>query len=277
MNTLLQTPRRVSVSTWALHPLLGTVTAGRPGDPNARMMEPHAGDGTTTLLDVPRELAAHGIQTMELCHFHLLSRDPAYLAELRAAREAAGVELWNLLIDDGDIVHPEHGERDWQWIHGWLDTAADLGARCVRVIAGKQPPTEETLALSRDRLLSLMVDAYLRGVHVMTENWFATLPTPNEVNTLLESCNGSIGLCLDFGNWSGPTKYDDLAEIAPLAISSHAKCQFKDGEPDTEDYHRCLDLMKEADYSGPFTIVHGEPGRVWESIAQQRDLITPYL
>ena len=139
----LKTPRRVSVSTWSLHPLLGTCAPGRPGDPDARMMGDNP--GTLDLLDVPAALKEHGVETMELCHFHVPTRDPAYLAELRARREAAGVELWSLLIDDGDINDPEQGDRDRAWTLGWIDTAAALGARCVRVIGGKQEPTPATM------------------------------------------------------------------------------------------------------------------------------------
>lgn len=273
----LQTQRRISVSTWALHSLIGTVAPGRPGEPEARMMGELNLENPLPLLEVPARLAENGYTTMELCHFHLPSRDPGYLEEFRQAREAAGVELWNLLVDDGDIVHPEFGDRDRAWTLEWADVGAALGARCMRVIGGKQPPTPENLARSQAQLLSLMVDAYVRGVRVMTENWFQTLSRPEHVATVLNGTNGAIGLCFDFGNWGGETKYEDLAAIAHYAESSHAKCDFKNGQPNTEDYARCLNILKEADYSGPFTLVYGEPGDVWGSLAQQRELVKPYL
>lgn len=229
--------------------------------------------GTLDLLDAPAALAEHGFKTMELCHFHVPSRDPAYLNKLRVAIEGAGVELWNLLIDDGDIVHPEYGDRDREWVLGWIDTAAELGAKCVRVIGGKQEPTPETLTRSRDQLLHLMLDGYTRGVRVMTENWFQTLARPEHVAFVCGGARETIGLCLDFGNWSGPTKYEDLAAIAPFAESSHAKCHFEHGEPDETDYRRCLEITKAVDYSGPYTLVHGEPSDVWGSLDRQRKLV----
>lgn len=271
----LRTPRRVSVSTWALHSLIGATFPGRPGDPNAFMIDSHP--GTLDLLDVPAALASRGITTMELCHFHLPSREAGYIARLREAMEKAGVELWNLLIDDGDITYPEDGKRDADWVLGWIDTAADLGAKCARVIAGKQEATPENVALSRERLLGLVVDSYLRGVHLMTENWFAIASRPEHVAAILDNTNGALGLCLDFGNWGGPTKYEDLAAIASFAVSSHAKCNFKNGEPDVDDYRRCLEITREADYDGPYTLVYGEPGDVWGSIERQRELLVEYL
>jgi hypothetical protein len=32
------------------------------------------------------------------------------LAELRSSLDASGVELWTILIDGGDITHPETGD-----------------------------------------------------------------------------------------------------------------------------------------------------------------------
>ena len=271
----LQTPRRVSVSTWALHPLIGTCAPGRPGDANAPLMGNR--EGELNLLDVPAALAAHGYKTMELCHFHVPTRDPEYLAQFTAAREAAGVELWSVLIDDGDLNHPENGDRDREWVLGWIDTAAALGSRCARVIAGQQSPTPENLRRSEEQLKQLTVDAYLRGVHLLTENWFATLSTPANVQEVFGGLSGAVDLNLDFGNWGGADKYSNLADIAEYAEGCHAKCDYMDGKPNADDFRRCLDITREADFSGPYTLVYGEPNRVWETLDEQRQFIMPYL
>jgi sugar phosphate isomerase/epimerase len=214
---------------------------------------------------------------MELCHFHVADRSDAYLEKLKAAREAAGVELWNFLIDDGDIAHPETGARDRDWVNTQLHIAAKLGARCVRIIAGKQAPTEENLARSAAHLQTLVMEAYVLGVRVMTENWFELLPQPAEVYDLNGRLNDAMGLCFDFGNWNGADKYERLRKIAPLADSCHAKCNFINGQPDEVDYRACLEITRAAGFSGPYTLVHGEPGRVWESLATQKALLEPYL
>jgi hypothetical protein len=272
---MLETPLRLSLSTWALHCALGTVAPGRPGDPDALLMQPQA--GTLDLLDVPKELASRGIFTMELCHFHLPDRSDAYLEKLRAALKESGVELWSLLIDDGDLTHPEHGERDRAWILSWIDTASRLGATCARVIAGKQPPTDENLEKAAAQLKLLVMEAYVRGVRVLTENWFPTLSTPEAVGKLIYALDGSVGLNFDFGNWSGPQKYDHLRKIIRWAEGSHAKCDFIDGAPDAEDFIKTLEITREGGYSGPYSIVHGEASNLWGSIEAQKALIQPFL
>jgi hypothetical protein len=92
---------------------------------------------------------------MELVSFHLPSRDPVYLGELRSQLDTCGVTLQTLLIDAGDITHPEHGARDTAWIASWIQIANELGAENARVIAGKQKPTPETLDRSVAALRSL--------------------------------------------------------------------------------------------------------------------------
>jgi hypothetical protein len=121
------------------------------------------------------------------------------------------------------------------------------------------------------------MEAYVLGVRVMTENWFELLPQPAEVYDLNGRLNDAIGLCLDFGNWGGIDKYERLQKIAPLADSCHAKCNFVGGKPDEQGYIACLEITREAGFSGPYTLVHGEPGRVWESLAIQKNLLEPYL
>src|SRR5690606_30790287 len=100
------------------------------------------------LLELPAKLAAFGIRTLEICHFHLPSRDRGYLREVRGAMVDAGVEPFTLLIDAGDLTDPLQGERDLKWISEWLDDGAALGVERCRVIAGKAQATEATMAAS---------------------------------------------------------------------------------------------------------------------------------
>ena len=174
-------------------------------------------------------------------------------------------------IDDGDINHPEHGDRDRDWIISWMDRASQLGARCVRIIGGKQLLTDASLAKSIAQLRILAMEAYVRGVHVMVENWFPTLSTPDAIHTLMHEMGGAIGMTFDFGNWSGEDKYENLAQIAEYAAGCHAKWD------SDEDFTRCLDITRAANFSGPYTLVYGEPENVWESLERQKALVLPYV
>lgn len=248
---------RLSASSWSLHRSLGAPGIYGPG---ADIPHESHGRGSISLLEAPALLAELGIRTMEICHFHLPSRAPAYLERLRDALAKNGVELWSLLVDAGDLTHEVHGQRDEAWIAGWLDDAQRLGAKRVRVIAGKGAPTAANLARSRAALLRLAGAAEARGLRLMTENWFDLLSTPAAVHALMDDLEGRISLCLDFGNWRGATKYEDLRAIAGYAESCHAKPQFDThGAIEREDFARCIQITREAGFSGPYTLIYDGP------------------
>jgi sugar phosphate isomerase/epimerase len=264
MTNFTQTGPRLSASTWSLHRSLGDPQHYGPEAVNIPFNTHNKGG--ISLLDVPAHLVQLGIHTLEICHFHLPSRAPGYLNALRGTLETNGVELWSLLVDAGDVTHPDHGQRDEAWVAGWIDVAQRLGAKRMRVIAGKAEPTDANLARSRDALLRLAEQAEAKGLRLMTENWFSLLSTPDAVNELLGSLDGRVGLCFDFGNWKGETKYADLAAIAQHAESCHAKPQFNaDGSVEGDDYTRCLDITRDAGFAGPYTLIYDGPD--WDELA----------
>ena len=269
---------RLSVSTWSLHRQLGRPDFYGPDDGSQIPVATH-GRGKVSLLELPACVAEFGINTLELCHFHIPSLDKGYLSELRSALAEANVELFSLLIDHGDITHPEYADRDRVWIGEWIEIARLLGATCARAIAGKADPSEEALEMSGNGLQRLAERAEANGVRLMTENWFPVLSTPKNVLTLLDRLDGEVGLCLDFGNWTGETKYADFEAIAPRAESCHTKAHFTaPGEMDRDDYVRCLDLTEDAGFSGPHTLIYDGPGDdEWEGLTIEREVVQSYL
>ncbi len=256
---------RLGVSSWSL---------------NRRITQ----DGVP-LLDIPAEAAAHGLSKLEICHFHFPSTDPAYLQDLRGALDSAGVEFFTLLVDAGDVTAPDRAqrERDEEMIAGWLDIAGQAGATRARVIAGDAVPEPDGMALiiSAAALGRLARRADDLGVRVVTENWHALLDSPQEVLELLDELEGQVGLMLDFGNWKGPRKYEDLSQIAPYAASTHCKAHSPAaGELALADFIRCLDLCREANFSGPHSLIFDGPlteGGEWASLDQMREIVLPYL
>ena len=273
----MSTPR-LSVSTWSLHRQLGKPGFTGPAHDMQIPIETH-NKGPISLLELPARVAEFGIRTLEICHFHLPSVEKSYLSELGAALTDADVELFTVLIDDGDITHASEAARDIAWIGKWIDIAGELGAKCARVIGGKADPSAETVAQSRNVLAQLTERADTAGIRLMSENWFSIFSTPENVNTILDGLDGKVGLCLDFGNWRGDTKYEDLAAIASRAESCHTKAHFAaPREMDKKDYVQCLELAQEAGFTGPHTLIYDGPGDdEWEGLALEREVVNPYL
>ena len=269
--------RRLSVSTWSLHRQLGPSWWDSPQQPEKIRDEPW-GPGELTLPELPARLAAFGTDTLEICHFHLSQLDDEYLEQVRAAHDAAGVSIFSLLIDDGDISCPQHQARDLAWIEGWLAVAGKLGAECARVIGGKTFD-DGAVARSREALASLADTAARHDVRLMTENWFDVTATPERVCELLEPLRDQVGLCVDFGNWTGADKYDDFAQVMTYAESTHAKCSFTSAlQPDSADFERCLQVCDEGDFSGPYTLIYDGPDDdEWAGLRIEADMVRPWL
>jgi sugar phosphate isomerase/epimerase len=251
--------RRLAISTWTLHGQL---------------------QGQLDLLDMPAQIAQRGIQALEICHFHLPSTTPAYLTALRDACQTAGVEAYSILIDTGDITAPDPEQRaaDLQTIRRWIDVAAGLGAGRVRVVAGMQPPTPETIQLSARHLRELAAYAEQRGVKMITENWHSTALDPRGLLTILGQCQGVVGLCADIGNAEGPDKYATLAQLLPHASSIHFKARYTpEGQIEEPDFSECLELIEAADFQGILTLIYGDTDREWAAVEQLATALRPLV
>lgn len=270
---------RLSVSTWSLHRTLGLTYVGSPGHSGARDAQETFGKGSISLIDLPAEVARFGIGTMEICHFQIPSLEPAYLCDLKQALAASGVKLLSLLVDAGDITHPDHHDRDLAWVRSHIEVAAMLGAERARVIAGKSEYSPEAMAVSIRGLQELANAAADAGVRVTTENWYPLLSRPEHLLHLLDSLEGRIGLNFDFGNWEGVTKYEHLAAIAPRAETTHAKCHFDTPfMPDRVDYVRCLEILRASGFTGTQTLVYDGPDDdEWRGLTIEREMVLPYL
>ena len=247
-----------TVSSWSLHRTLGRYFGAAPAPATGQRPAAEAAiasDGVP-LLELPALLKQRGFDTVQLCHFHLPSRERTYLDELRSALAEAGIELDALLVDDGDLTDPHESDAYRAWIGGWVEDATILGARRARVIAGRAAPSDEALLASAHGLRRLARDH--DSIRIVTENWLELTPGPREVQRILDSTDGAVGLLIDTGNWSGPTKYDDLATIAALGETCHAKCHFGADGGDVDDYRRSLETLRDNGYSGPLALVYDD-------------------
>ena len=248
---------RFAISSWSVD---GLLTSGLP------------------LLELPAELQKHGLEVLELCHFHLPSTEPDYLEALRSNLDAASIELYSVLIDAGDVTAPDPAalEGELGLIRRYIRAAAALGAERVRISAGQHPATPETLAQSAEQLTTLMDYAAEQGVKVSTENWQLTAQEPEAVLQILETCPKGLGLCADTGNAEASRdKYDTLAQLLPYATSVHFKARSTPEGMDLTDARRCLELLHRANFEGPLSLIYDRKKGEWDGLKTlQRTLET---
>lgn len=273
MNTL---DDRRAVSTWSLHRTLGNFVAPDSAVEGGPCLSLPTHPGGVSLLELIPEIAARGYRSLQICHFHLESCDPAYLDALRNEMESNNLAFEMLLIDAGDLMAADI-QPHLTWYHRWLEAAERLGAQRARICAGRSEPTPERLNTSGHYLAEL-AKAH-PAVRIVTENWLEATPDAASVLTVLDSAGDSIGLLADLANWSAPEKYSELEGIAAKAESCHAKCHFAANGPDEVDFRRTLEIMKNAGYAGPISLIYDGPDpdewsnldREWEIV---RDIFT---
>ena len=269
---------RIATSSWSLHRTLGSSMYQWP-DPKGEPVLEGAGQGELTLLELPAQLAARGIGLLEICHFHFPRLDDGYISQLRQALADSGVELFSVLIDAGDIAHPDEAQRakEVAWIREWMEIAARCGAQCVRVIAGGADD-DEAVQVSAANLRALASFGRTLGIGVLTENFRVLGTSVGALNAVLDLCEGEVGLCADFGNFKGPDKYRDLAAILPRATSVHAKADFPEvGQMDREDFVHCLRLASDAGFAGPYSLIFSSRGDEWEGIEKTREVVEEWM
>lgn len=261
-----------AVSTWSLHRTLGRfAAAGSAVDGGSFLPAPECAP-RQALIDLLPELAEHGYATLQICHFHLESRDPGYLARMRDSLQVNGIALEMLLIDDGDLT-AEDVDEQLAWYDHWLAVAELLGAKRARICAGRSAPTAKRLKRSGE-LLAMLARRHT-GVRIVTENWLELTPDAVAVHAVLSAAGDDVGLLIDLGNWRGSGKYAELASIAPRAESCHAKCHFTAEGPDEDDFRRSLEILHGARFAGPVALIYDGPDAdEWTGLRREWQIVS---
>lgn len=287
---------QLAVSSFCLHSELGPISIERR-DEHGTMRPltfdfPHLHTLEQFVGLVPERL---GVSAVELCQIQFDSHDPARIASVRAALDAAGVRLLTLPIDLGDFggAGPDERAADEARTIEWFNIARELGARFVRVNAGTpgstldagaRPALVETLQRLGDKANEL-------GLTLLVENHGGTSSDPVFLASLLDEVGSDrLGLLLDVGNLEPLVSlsnarfsnadvddtgldfeplYESIAALAPYAKLVHAKSvdPASDGRP-LPDLARAFSILADAGYAGDVSIEwEGRLGDPWEQTA----------
>lgn len=261
----------IALSSWAVHKAVGFEVADEPerGPQPYKAISPDPID----IRDLPAIAGAHGFRRLELCHFHLDRSDPTVVDDFRSALKAEGVVLQTLLVDSGNLSHPDPATADKHeaWIASWLKTGEALGAERARVVGGRTRRDGDIQDVA-PRLKRLAAGTTVR---ITIENWLDTLDSPSQILGLLDLCGEAIGLNVDLGNWTGPDNLKWIEEIAGRAETCHAKCDVDhNGNLDTHAFGQAIDAAVRGGYQGPLTLVNGAgSNREWELATLQAGFI----
>jgi sugar phosphate isomerase/epimerase len=225
------------------------------------------------LLELPAEIASHGVNTLDLTAEHIPSIEPSYLAELRSALESSQVELLILDVNHGHVSSPDSAERSAgiKVTKRWMEIAAELGSAGVRYVPGpyashakENEPTPETIRLAGEAFRELANYAGQLGLKPYTEN-YKWINRAEDLLQVLDLSERDYGLVADFGNAEGPNKYRNLAKLLPRATAIHAWAEYEeDGTLKAEDFQHCLKMARDNGFDGPIMLLGGHPDELFK-------------
>ena len=221
---------------------------------------------TLDLLDLPAAVAAHGVNCVDLCIQHIPSIEPGYLADLRSAFEAADVELYQLLIDLGEVASPDPKTRSASiaLTKRWMEIAAELGSSGVRYVPGDSPPQPDNIRESGQAFRELYDYCVACGLEPATENYKFFNKAADDLLQVLDLSERDYGVVADFGNARGPDKYETLSKIMPRATAIHQWVEIDEaGAINKEDSRRCLEMARDNGFDGPVMLLGGQPYQLY--------------
>lgn len=226
-------------------------------------------------LDFPIIAQKHfGIAVVEYVNLFFKDRagDHDYLAQLRQRCGDHGVISHLIMVDEEGPLADTDDTRRMRAVdnhYKWVDAAASLGCRSIRVNAfseGGNAADVQTAAV--DGISRLAEYAEKAGINILLENhggytsdgiWMATL--------MKRIGKATVGTLPDFGNfclrregghvWDGKCleeydRYKGVEEMMPYAKAVSAKANDFDAEGNCveTDYYRMLRIVKDAGFSG---------------------------
>jgi sugar phosphate isomerase/epimerase len=211
-----------------------------------------------TLLEVPAYYRERfGVRQLEFWSYHFESLEKPYLEELRQRVKAAGAELINIQVDvayDLASTNEEERRQSLATVRQWIDAAAFLGSRAIRINPGKSGGSvEQSMASMKE------VNRYCRkqGLPLLTENHFGIEMNP-DVHLRIREAAGpkNVYTLPDFGNYPVATMWESLEKIIPYAYVVSAKAaDFNDqGEHVSYDFDRCVQMCERAGFKGIYLV-----------------------
>jgi sugar phosphate isomerase/epimerase len=224
--------------------------------------------GTMDPFDFPRVATGYGIHCIELVNTFYFSKahDMDYWERFKKNCEDAGVTVGLIMCDAlgnmGD-ADPDARMAAVENHKPWVDIAAFLGAKSVRVNAAGEGTPEEVAANAAEGLKTLGEYGATKGINIIVENHGGISSDGKWLSSLLASVDmENVGALPDFGNFcieAGPDgcineydKYIGIAELMPYAKGVSAKSNEFDanGEEVNSDFLRIMKIVKASGFKG---------------------------
>jgi len=259
----------ISLAQWSLHKTYfgGAIT---DWEEHNRMMMESPDDllkGDIDPMDFPKVAAGYGINCIELVNVFYYSKanDMDYWAAFKKNCEDAGVTVGLIMCDAlgnlGD-ADPEARMAAVDNHKPWVDVAAFLGAKSIRVNAAGDGTAEEVAANAVDGLSKLGEYCATKGINVVVENHGGYSSDGKWLSGVMTKVGmDNVGTLPDFGNFFEYDRYLGMEELMPFAKGVSAKShEFDaDGNEIHSDFLRIMKIVKASGFKGYVGIEYEGP------------------
>ena len=248
-----------------------------------RHLSPEAREGKLRLLDLPKLMREElDMRVIDLMTATLVSLEPDYLDNLRAAVERAGCVLTNLKMNNPglDLASADESVRRHALdeYKRTMDAAARLGVRWVRPLPGPKRPD---LARVASAYRELMDYGASRGLTLLVENFGWMQDDPDAIPSIIKAVGPGLRSQPDTRNWTDRARYEGLTKAFPFAVS----CDFKpfplepDGSHRQYDLKRCFQIGWDAGFRGPWCLeyFHNDLSHQFKEMALLRDMLRGWM
>ena len=240
--------------------------------------KPKEGRASWSILDFIDWCADHDVPGAEVTsYFFPPDVDEAFLLEVKRRAYLRGVHLAGTAVGNNfALPKGEKLDAEIASVKQWIDHAAVMGAPHIRVFAGPVPKDlsiDEAVANCSAAYQECLDYAGKKGVFLGLENHGGIVAEPENLVKMVQAANSPwAGINFDSGNFHTEDPYGDLAKIAPYAINVQLKMVMRakgverndPGEP--TDIPRVLDILRQANYQGWFTIEFEEKKDPFEEV-----------
>ena len=250
----------ISLAQWSLHQTYfgGAITDWQEfnrlliEDPDALLQ------GEIDPFDFPKVAAGYGINCIELVNtfYFTKANDMDYWAKFKTNCEEAGVTVGLIMCDAlgnlGD-ADPEARMASVENHKPWVDVAAFLGAKTIRVNAAGEGTAEEVAANAVDGLSKLGEYGASKGINVVVENHGGYSSDGKWLSGVMTKVGmENVGTLPDFGNFYEYDRYLGMEELMPFAKGVSAKSNIFDAEGNESnmDYLRIMKIVKASGFKG---------------------------
>jgi sugar phosphate isomerase/epimerase len=207
---------------------------------------------------------------------------PKNLDKVKATLKKYGVKVMNMPLDFGNISNHDEKERneDIAILKSWIDVAAELGSKSVRVNTGFTG-TANDMDIIVESYKELAEYGATKNVVLALENHGGASADPDNILKLFQKVgNPNFRICPDFGNFEDDIRFEALDKIFSLnPVLVHAKAyDFDENDNMTRfDFGKCMEVAKKNGYDGYYSVEFEGQGDQVDGVKKTIALLKRYL